>query len=167
MITPDYARTMAAYNAELNRRVFGAALRLSEEERRAARGVFWTSIHGTLSHVLWADRIWLSRFGVGETPSVAIQDSDKLVDDFDDLWAQRQGFDEAIIEWAGRLSEPDLQGELAWYSGAVGRNMVRSKALLVMHIFNHQTHHRGQAHALITRAGESTGDTDLAFVLPE
>jgi uncharacterized damage-inducible protein DinB len=167
MITPEYARTMAAYNAELNRRVFGAALRLPDEERRADRGVFWRSIHGTLSHVLWADRIWLSRFGVGAQPTAAIQDSDKLVDDFGDLWSQRQGLDEVIVDWAGRLSETDLQGDLAWYSGAVGRNMVRSKALVVMHIFNHQTHHRGQAHALITRAGETTGDTDLPFVLPE
>ena len=165
MITPEYARTMAAYNAELNRRLFGAALRMSDQERRADRGVFWRSIHGTLSHVLWADRIWLSRFGEGEKPAVAIQDSDKLVDDFGDLWAKRQGFDQVILDWAGRLSAQDLEGDLAWYSGAVGRDMVKPRALVVMHIFNHQTHHRGQAHALITRAGESTGDTDLPFVL--
>ncbi len=68
MITPSYVRTMATYNAEMNRRVFGAALRIPDEERRADRGVFWTSIHGTLCHLLWADRTWLSRFGVGERP---------------------------------------------------------------------------------------------------
>lgn len=131
------------------------------------RSVFWRSIHGTLSHILWADRTWLSRFGESEKPSIAIWDSDKLVDDFGDLWTQRQRFDQVITAWAGQLSDQDLQGDLAWYSGAVGRDMTRPRALVVMHIFNHQTHHRGQAHALITRAGESTGDTDLPFVLPD
>lgn len=167
MITPEYARTMAAYNAEMNRRVFGAALRLSDAERRADRGVFWRSIHGTLSHILWADRIWLSRFGVGEKPAVGIQDSDMLVDDFDDLCTQRQDVDQLLIHWAEQLSERDVQGDLAWYSGAAGRDMLKPRGLVIMHIFNHQTHHRGQAHALITRSGETTGDTDLPFVVPD
>ena len=60
MITPDYVRTMAAYNAELNRRVYTAATRLSDAERRADRGAFWKSILGTLAHIYWADRVWLS-----------------------------------------------------------------------------------------------------------
>ena len=165
MITPDYARTMADYNAELNRRVFDAASRLRDEERRADRGAFWKSIHGTLCHILWADRMWMSRFGVCDKPQVSIADSGRLVESFDDLRAQRQDFDQVLIGWADRLSPQDLEGDLAWFSAAVGRDMVKPRALVVMHIFNHQTHHRGQAHALITRAGESTGDTDLPFVL--
>ena len=61
MITPAYVQTMAVYNAEMNRRVYGAALRLSDEERRADRGAFWRSIHGTLCHLYWGDRVWLVR----------------------------------------------------------------------------------------------------------
>ncbi len=64
------------------------------------------------------------------------------------------------------MTPGDLEGDLAWFSGALGRDVARPRALVVMHVFNHQTHHRGQVHALITRAGESTGDTDLPFVLP-
>ena len=167
MISPDFARTMAAYNAEMNRRVYGAALRLPDHVRRAEGGVFWQSLHGTLSHLLWADRTWLSRFGVGEAPRERLPDSGKLEDNFDTLWAQRQGFDRVLIDWAGRLEPRDLAGEITWYSGAVGRTVSRPVALIVVHLFNHQTHHRGQAHALITRAGETTGDTDLPFVLTD
>ena len=68
MITPDDVRTMAAYNAEMNRRVYAAAARFPDPERRADRGAFWKSIVGTLTHVYWADRIWLSRFGFGVRP---------------------------------------------------------------------------------------------------
>ena len=64
MITPAYVQTMAAYNAEMNRRVYGAALRLPDAERRADRGAFWRSIHGTLCHLYWGDRVWLARFGL-------------------------------------------------------------------------------------------------------
>ncbi|EYD75606.1 DinB family protein [Rubellimicrobium mesophilum DSM 19309] len=165
MITPGYAATMAAYNSEMNRRVYGAALRLTDEQRRAEGGAFWHSIHGTLNHLLWVDRVWLSRFGVGERPSVPMSSSDRLVADFDDLWTQRQSFDDAIIGWANHLVAEDLDGDLAWVSGGTGRPMVKPKALCVIHLFNHQTHHRGQAHALITRAGEAIGDTDLPWVV--
>lgn len=166
MITPDYACTMATYNAELNRRVFGAARRIPDDVYRTDDGVFWKSIHGTLCHVLWADQAWMSRFGVGELPQVGIKDSDKIADDFDDLWCRRQKLDEVILHWTHALTPVDLEGDVVWFSMAVDQEEIRSKALAVMHMFNHQTHHRGQAHALITRAGETTGDTDLTLVLP-
>jgi len=62
MITATYIRTMAAYNAEMNRRLYCAAARLSDAERRQPRGAFWGSIHGTLTHILWGDQQWMSRF---------------------------------------------------------------------------------------------------------
>ena len=62
MITPAYVRTMAEYNAEMNRRLYDAANRLSDAERRRDRGAFWHSIHGTLVHILWGDCQWMSRF---------------------------------------------------------------------------------------------------------
>ncbi|HEV7293588.1 DinB family protein [Devosia sp. RR2S18] len=165
MITSAYVQTMAAYNAELNRRVFGAALRLSDETRRADGGVFWKSIHGTLNHVFWADRTWLSRFGHGEPLALKLSQSDTVFDDFDELWRERQQLDVNIEHWAANLPPSALDGDLRWYSAAVGKEMSKSRALCVMQLFNHQTHHRGQVHALITRAGEQTGDTDLPFVI--
>ena len=60
-VGPAFVRTMAAYNAEMNRRIYTAAQRLPERERRLARGAFWGSIHGTLCHLLWGDRMWMSR----------------------------------------------------------------------------------------------------------
>jgi uncharacterized damage-inducible protein DinB len=158
---------MAAYNAEMNRRIYGAAGRLSDEQRRRDEGAFWKSIHGTLCHLLWADMLWLSRFGVGSPPDVPIAESGRLVLDFDELRQRRVTLDATIIEWGERVAAEELEGDLTWFSGAVGRELTKPKMLCVMQIFNHQTHHRGQVHALLTRAGEKTGDTDLPFVLPE
>ena len=166
-IAPGYARTMAAYNAEMNRRVFRAAAELTDAERRAERGAFWDSIHGTLSHLLWADRLWLSRFGVGEAPGVPLGESAGYVAGFAEMRALRGEEDARIAAWAESLAPEDLEGELRWWSGAVGRELVKPKALCVMQIFNHQTHHRGQVHAMLTAAGEAVGDTDLPFVLPD
>jgi len=167
VITSDYVAVMADYNAEMNRRVFGAAGRLSDAARRADGGAFWSSIHGTLSHLYWGDRIWMARFGVGDPPHVGLRDSAGFVPEFNDLAARRRALDADIVAWAGALSPEALAGDLTWWSGATGREQTRSRALCVVQIFNHQTHHRGQVHALITRAGEAVGDTDLPFVLPD
>lgn len=166
MITPEYARTMARYNEELNRRIYSAAQRLSDEQRRSNEGAFWKSIHATLSHLYWADRIWLSRFGVAQAPDVPIAQSGTMIEDFNTLWTERQALDRTIVAWADAMTADEIEGTLSWYSGAAGRQMSKPRALLIMQIFNHQTHHRGQVHALITRFGEKTGDTDLPFVLP-
>ena len=74
MITPAYIRTMAEYNAEMNRRLYGAAARLSDAERRLPRGAFWGSIHGTLTHILWGDQQWMSRFDAWPRPSISIKE---------------------------------------------------------------------------------------------
>lgn len=165
MITADYVRTMAAYNAEMNRRIYGAALRLSDADRRADRGAFWRSIHGTLSHLYWGDATWLARFALGEPPAAPIAESDRMAADFDDLWTLRQALDAELIGWAATLAPDALDGDLAWWSAAAGRDMRRPRSLCMVQIFNHQTHHRGQVHAMLTAAGEATGATDLPFVL--
>lgn len=167
MITPAYIRTMAAYNAELNRRVYGAAATLSDAQRRADGGAFFKSIHATLCHILWADMVWLSRLGVGAAPSVAIGQSGSFVEDFDELRRRREALDAIIIEWGERVQPEELPGDISWHSGAMGREMRKPKMLCIMQLFNHQTHHRGQVHALLTRAGAQTGATDLPFVLPD
>lgn len=165
MITPAYARTMARYNAEMNRRLYGAAERLGEAKRREEGGVFWKSIHGTLSHIYWGDCMWMSRLDGWEKPSVPIRESGRFVEDFDELAKRRAEADRRLLDWACRIDSEWLKGDVAWYSGAVERDLVQPRWATVTHLFNHQTHHRGQAHALITRAGERTGDTDLVFIL--
>ncbi|MBY0338462.1 MAG: DinB family protein [Acetobacteraceae bacterium] len=164
MITPAHVRVMAAYNAEMNRRFYAAADTLTDAQRRADGGAFFRSIHETLSHLLWGDRIWMSRFDGWEAPTGGIRASTALFDDWATLRAARTETDARIMEWAAALDPRALEGDLTWFSGATGREMTKPRWLLIAHMFNHQTHHRGQVHALLTRAGASTGDTDLPFV---
>lgn len=157
---------MAAYNSQMNAQLYAAAGRLPDAERRRDRGAFWRSIHGTLSHLLWGDRSWMSRFDGWMPPAVPLDSSGDLFETFDDLAAARAEDDRRIEAWAARLDPAWLAGDLSWFSEAAGRDMSRPRSLLVMHFFNHQTHHRGQAHAMLTAAGETTGATDLPIVVP-
>jgi uncharacterized damage-inducible protein DinB len=166
MISADWCRMMAAYNAEMNQRFYAAAARLPDAVRRQDGGAFFGSIHGTLCHLVWGDTAWMSRFDGGELPPVGIAESPRMIEDFDALQAARQALDARIIRWAAALQDSALAGDLTWYSQSAGRQMVRPMAVAVTHIFLHQNHHRGQAHALLTRYGEDTGVTDLPFALP-
>src|SRR5262245_22892859 len=165
VVNAGYVQMMARYNAEINRRTFAAALRLSDEDRRQQRGAFWGSIHGTLCHLLWGDQMWMSRFDGWAKPSAALKGSSSLIGGFDELREDRSKTDAGISEWAARVSDDWLQQQQSWFSVSVGREMHSPRVLLVAHFFNHQTHHRGQAHAMITAAGEDTGDTDLFLLV--
>jgi len=167
LVNPAFVRTMAAYNAEMNRRLYAAAERIPDEERKRDRGAFWGSIHGTLCHLLWGDRMWMSRFDGWEPPTVAQKQSASLIEDFDTLYRERMAADEMISSWAGHVTDEWLAQDQTWYSGSAQRELRMPRGLLIAHVFNHQTHHRGQAHALITGCGEATGDTDLFLLLPE
>ena len=166
MISPAYVRLMAEYNAEMNRRLYAAAARLSDAERKRDRGAFWKSIHGTLTHLVWGDQQWMSRFDNWPKPEVAQKQSAAMIEDFATLRARREKAGADIIAWASRIDDAWLAEDLVWFSGSAGREMRRQKRPLVVHFFNHQTHHRGQAHALITACGQDTGDTDLFLVVP-
>ena len=165
MITAEFARTMARYNTWQNQSLFQSANRLDETARRLDRGAFFGSIHGTLSHLFWGDSIWMSRFDGWEKPPVGIPESPQWVNDWQDLSDRRQRADADILRWADQLTDEELGGHLSWYSGALKADVSKPLALCVAHFFNHQTHHRGQVHALLTAAGESPDDTDL-FVMP-
>jgi uncharacterized damage-inducible protein DinB len=164
-VSPTFVRTMAAYNAEMNRRAYGAARRLDDPARRVPRGAFWGSIHGTLCHLLWGDLMWMSRFDGWPKPATSLKDSATLIADFDELEAARVEADRKISAWAERVDTPWLAQEQAWFSASANRELRQPRSLLVVHFFNHQTHHRGQAHAMITAAGEKTGDTDLFLIV--
>ena len=162
-----YVRLMAQYNAEMNRRLYAAAARLTDADRKADRGAFWQSIHGTLTHILWGDTQWMSRFDAWPKPEVGQKQSAGMVDDFAALQTRRTKADADISAWANRVDDAWLAEDLVWFSGSAGREMRRQKGPLVVHFFNHQTHHRGQAHALLTACGQDTGDTDLFLVVPD
>jgi uncharacterized damage-inducible protein DinB len=165
LVNPVFVRTMAAYNAEMNRRLYAAAARIPDPVRREPRGAFWGSLHGTLCHLLWGDQMWMSRFDGWTKPTVIQKQSPTLVDDFDELRRLRVDADEKISAWAGRVTEAWLAEDQSWFSASVQKELRSPRSFLVTHFFNHQTHHRGQAHALITACGENTGDTDLFLVV--
>lgn len=164
MIDTAYATTMARYNRWQNRSLYEAANTLADEARRQDRGAFFRSIHGTFCHLLWADQTWLSRFAGTPKPAVPGSESSWMIESWDELVAERRTTDALIGDWAAGLSSDWLAGELTWVSGLSRRELTRPKALLVMHFFNHQTHHRGQAHAMLTAAGAKPDDTDLMLV---
>jgi len=167
MTTPDYARLMARYNAWQNEAVYGAADTLDAAKRAADLGAFFGSIEATLNHILWADRIWLHRFAGTPKPNVGtIPESVAECETWDDLKPARRDLDRQITDWANGLTDADLAGDLTWYSGALGKDMSKPMAKLVVHFFNHQTHHRGQVHAMLTAQGARTEATDIPF-MPE
>lgn len=164
LITPDWVRLMARYSAWQN----GAQLRLvgtlPEEELTRDRRAFWGSILGTLNHLLWADRIWLHRLAGLPRPETALPDSARFLPDAA-AWADgRARADADLTAWAEDLSPSDLDGDLSWNSPAAGRMLSKPRSVLVTHLFNHGTHHRGQVHAMLTAAGARPEATDLPFM---
>jgi uncharacterized damage-inducible protein DinB len=166
MITPEYCRQMARYNAWQNRSLYAASEAIGEDARRQDRGAFFGSIHATLSHLLWGDTVWMSRFDGWEKPEGGIPQSVGFEPDWDKLCARREETDARISDWATRVDPSWLMADTTWYSGALGRNVTKAAGYCVAHFFNHQTHHRGQVHAMLTAAGARPGDTDL-FAMPD
>jgi uncharacterized damage-inducible protein DinB len=166
MIDRAYVQRMARYNRWQNQNLYGVADQLGDEERRRERGAWFGSIHKTLSHLLWADRVWMSRFSDTPRPDAGIPESVSLYPDWDKLKAERRAFDETIIGWADAVETPWLAGDQTFYSAATKREWTRPRWLLVAHMFNHQTHHRGQVHGMLTQAGGRPHDTDLT-VMPD
>jgi len=164
-MTPELAQLLARYNAWQNHSLYTAADRLDDQARRADRGAFFHSIVGTLNHLLWADRIWFSRFAGTEPPSLGLSDSTDYVTGWAELQRERRTMDEDLLQWTWTLTEAWLAEDLTWFSGAAQREVTRGRALLLAHLFNHQTHHRGQVHAMLTAASAKPEATDL-FLLP-
>lgn len=164
MITPEYARTMARYNAWQNEGLLRIIPTLSDAALMADRGAFFGSIFGTLNHLLWGDTVWISRFDNGEGSTLSIADSSGMTASVAEWATARQAADARITAWAQGTTPEDFQGDLTWYSGAVGREMSKPRAICAMQMFNHQTHHRGQIHAMLTAAGARPNGTDIPFM---
>ena len=167
MIGVEWVRMMARYNAWQNEQLMVAIRHLAPAELTKDRGAFFGSILGTLNHILWADRMWLHRFGAEDTaPEGGIADSPALTPTGAAWSAERFTTDGRIRAWANRVHSIDLTGDLTFYSGALGAEITTPMAACVAHFFNHQTHHRGQVHAMLTRAGLPAPVTDIPF-MPE
>jgi len=156
-------RMFAGYNAWANERLYAAAATVSDADYRADRGAFFKSLHGTLNHLLVGDRMWMRRFtGAGQQPPSldAI-----LHDDFESLRAARRKEDTLISRYVERLSEADLDGTLRYKTVVRPQTIEQALAPALDHFFNHQTHHRGQAHALLTGilGNDATPSLDLIF----
>lgn len=166
MITPDYALTMARYNAWQNKQLKAIFQAMDQAELWADRGAFFGSIMKTASHLVWGDWIWMSRFDGGSKPDVPGAQSTDLFANREQWAIARDRMDARIVRWAEGLSSVDLGGSLTWHSGTVDADVSKPLALCVTHMFNHQTHHRGQIHAMLTAAGAKAPVSDLAF-MPE
>lgn len=166
IVTPDYCRMMARYNAWQNAGLRRMLPEMADAELRRDRGAHFGSILATVNHILWADQVWLARLTGGEGPGGGIAGSVELTPTVAVWGAERFRTDGAITRWAERLDAVELTGDLVWQSGLTGREMRRPVATCVVHMFNHQTHHRGQVHAMLTAAGMSPPPTDL-ILMPE
>lgn len=165
MITPAHAQLMARYNRWQNQSLYAAADQITDAARSENQGAFFGSIHATLNHLLWGDRIWLHRFAGTPPPQAKNpRESVQHLWAWEDLKRERQTFDGVIVDWAEKLDPAWLQGDLSWYSGAAGRQISRPRWQLVTHFFNHQTHHRGQVHGMLTRLGAKPEATDLMLI---
>ncbi|WP_046865832.1 DinB family protein [Microvirga massiliensis] len=150
---------MAGYNAWANKRVYDAAASLTDSDYRADRGAFFKSVHGTLNHLLVTDRIWMRRFtGTGDAPTRldAI-----LFDDLSDLRAARRAEDQRIESYVAELDETRLNGLLRYCTISNPTDFEQPLASTLIHFFNHQTHHRGQVHALLTGLTGTAPSLDL------
>jgi uncharacterized damage-inducible protein DinB len=157
-----HARRMARYNRWMNERLYECAAQLTDAQRKEDVGAFFKSIHGTLNHLLLADRLWMGRF-TGE-PFAARSLDQELYAAFDELRTQRARTDDEIVAWTGRLRDEDLEGVLSYTSMVNPAPRQVAMDLAVTHFFNHQTHHRGQLTTLLMQRGIDPGVTDLMWL---
>ncbi|MDH6266786.1 putative damage-inducible protein DinB [Rhizobium sp. SG_E_25_P2] len=159
----DTFRMFAAYNRWANTTLYNAAAAMSEEERRASTGAFFGSLHATLNHILAADRIWQKRFtGAGDAPT---QLDAILYDDFAALRQARAAEDERIIGWIDSLSETDIAGRFTYTPVSSTETVTQKLSGALSHVFNHQTHHRGQCHMMLTSQGKPSLALDLVYFI--
>ncbi len=160
----EFSVMMARYNAWQNDSLLASVETLSDEARRKDRGAFFGSIEATFAHLLLGDKLWMGRFSGESAPAIGSLDGE--IEDWAAFVVQRRAFDREILTWAKQLEAKWFVGDMKWSSIAAGKDFTTPKTTAVVHFFNHQTHHRGQIHAMVTAAGAKTTDTDLPF-MPE
>ena len=163
MPSKEHFQTFARYNRWANGRLYDAAASLSDEEYRRDRGAFFKSMHGTLNHLLVADRIWLQRI-TGDGDPVQPPLNSILHEDLASLRAARETEDSRIINWIDSRDEAAYAGTFT-YRNSSGKAFTDPLSIILTHFFNHETHHRGQAHAILTGLGKAAPELDLIYFL--
>ncbi|MBY6152635.1 DinB family protein [Vannielia litorea] len=164
MIGVEWVRMMARYNAWQNEQLMVAVRRIPAAELTADRGAFFGSILGTLNHIVWGDLLWMSRFDRGPGPECSQKESAACFPTAGAWEAARFQLDGRIKIWAAGLKEVALVGDLSWYSKDYDAHYRKPMGVCVTQLFNHQTHHRGQVHAMLTSIGVDPGVTDVPFL---
>lgn len=164
MIDVDYCRTLARYGQWMNEKCYAVCAELTDEERKRNRGAFFCSIHGTLNHLLYGDLAWLSRF-TGEPASMPVLGTE-LYDEFDALHRERVAVDARILSWVETLGDDWLASPAVFTSQTDGVTRELPSWAIVVHMFQHAVHHRGQLTTLLSQLGRDVGPTDL-HKLPE
>ena len=152
---------MAAYNAWANDRLYAACAGLCDADRRADLGAFFGGLHQTLNHILVGDVVWMARMR-GQTPPAWPLDHIPH-DDFADLRAAREAMDADIIAHVAALEDETLAGDMTFTTIVNPATVTQPRAPVLAHFFNHQTHHRGQVHALLTRLTGEAPPLDLVY----
>lgn len=170
MISVDWVHALARYNRFMNDSLYALAATLSDEERKRDVGAFFASIHGTFNHLLVADRIWLARFTGASVPDgmmgPGIRSLDQVLHaDFEELRRERAITDDDLSAWVSELTDERLAAPLVF--ARRGRQQSAPLWWSVAHVFNHQTHHRGQITTVLTQLGHDPGVTDLVAMLRE
>ena len=162
MVDPAYCQLLARYNRWMNERLYAALARLPDAERTRDRGAFFGSLQRTLSHLVWADRMWLARFGRGAYSEAAY--GADLYTDFGTLQKDREATDTDLLAWAGQVTPAWLRADLEYTRKADGKTIALAGWVAATHVFNHATHHRGQVTTLMKQAGVDPGVTDLPWM---
>ncbi|HBZ70985.1 MAG TPA: damage-inducible protein DinB [Deltaproteobacteria bacterium] len=162
MVTPEHCRLMARYNRWMNEKLYTLCATLSDAERKKDRRAFFRSIHGTLNHLLLGDRIWLGRF-LGQ-PFHVESLAQELYSDFDELRGERARTDDAIDAFVAGLTRKKLEAGFAYRTLVDPQERSAPLWILTTHLFNHQTHHRGQLTTLLSQCGLDPGITDLMWL---
>jgi uncharacterized damage-inducible protein DinB len=163
-MTPDHFQTFARYNSWANDRLYAACAQLSDADFRASRQAFFGSILGTLNHMLVGDRAWLGR--IDGVPSGITRLDEILFDDLAALKRARVAEDERILKLTETLDTDSLSRDVE-YRTVAGVEHRTPLVWVLSHMFNHQTHHRGQAHALLSQTAVKPPPLDLIFFLRE
>jgi uncharacterized damage-inducible protein DinB len=175
MLVKEQLLLMSDYNTWMNTNLYNAVETLSSAEFFEDRKAFFGSVCGTLNHIAVADTIWLKRFAAHFDNCLALESVRELTmppaldhilfTEFSSLKAYRVFLDEIITRWVASLAEEDLDSLLVYTNkkGVASRKML-GKVLL--HFFNHQTHHRGQLTTLLSQFNCDSGVTDLLMLIP-
>jgi len=178
-MTTSHFQQLAAYNEWMNRKLYAAAAALPTARLHEDRGAFFKSIFGTLNHLVIADLIWFKRIAAGVSGGSAFTSlqcldalprpaslDQPLCAGLPELDALRVTLDAAILAFSAEVTPAQLDGAFTWTSM---KGVASTKRLgdVLLHVFNHHTHHRGQATTLFSQLGMDVGPTDLLLLLPD